>query len=237
MTGSTVTATRRVGKFLFIDLDDQTLIVHLRMSGQLIWRPKGWADPLPAHTHARLELDSDEGLHFIDPRTFGELWVTTPDAPELDHLGPDAFSDADRLDLRRRFKGRRGAIKSLLMNQTFVAGIGNIYADEILWRARIRSDEVPDWLSAGAADRVQQATKEVIATAVELRGSTLRDRQYVDLMGNSGRAQEMHRAYDREGEPCERCATPIARAKLGNRSAYFCPKCQRRIRKPRGRSS
>lgn len=228
-----VLGTRRIGKFLLVDLEDQTLIIHLRMSGQLLWRPDGWDDALLPHTHARLDLSTGESLHFVDPRTFGELWVTDTDVPELGHLGPDALNDRDEWDLVERMSKRRGAIKTLLLDQTFLAGIGNIYADEILWRARVRSDAVAGDLSAAAIGRIEEAISEVIDEAVRLRGSTLRDRRYVDLMGEPGSAHRMHKAYDREGQPCERCGSAIRRAVLGNRSAYFCPRCQRARRSSR----
>lgn len=241
--GHTVKATRRKGKFLLLDLDGEiTLAAHLRMSGQLLWT-KDFNIPVEKHTHARIrfaekkpEADSTQGiptrfapeLRFVDPRTFGELWVTTPDVPELAHLGPDALNELDDWTvLRDAIGNRRSPLKVVLLNQEVVAGIGNIYGDEILWEAKLRGDKPAGELSTHAIKRLHDATGRVMAQAVKSRGSTLRDARYVDLYGLAGEAQRAHNAYDREGEPCPRCGRPIRRITLGGRSAYFCPTCQR----------
>ena len=221
-----VEALRRHGKFLFIDIEGkQTLVAHLRMSGQLLWRSPD--APVVLHTHAQLVFENGERVDFVDPRTFGELWVTTPDVPELWHMGPDAFLERDKWDLRNRMRNRRGNLKALLLNQQFIAGIGNIYADEILWTSRLRADRVPSELSAQAVAKLEVAIAEIIADAVEHRGSTLRDARYTDLFGEAGSYASRHHVYGREGQPCDRCATPIRREAFANRSSHFCPRCQR----------
>lgn len=233
LEGRTVTGTRRIGKYLLIDLSSRagdvvTFVAHLRMSGQLLWTTD-FSIPLVKHTHARIRFDGIEELRFVDPRTFGELWVTTPDVPELDHLGPDALKDlTDWKQLRDRFANKRSPLKTVLLNQEVVAGIGNIYADEILWVARLRGDKAANKTSANAFKRIVAATHEVMAAAVDARGSSLRDQQYVDLYGVAGGAQRSHNVHDQMDEPCPRNdGGTIKRLVIGGRSAYYCPKCQR----------
>ena len=228
LPGRTITGLRRIGKYLLVDLDnDQVLVVHLRMSGQLLWKPDEHAE-LEKHTHARIHFVSGEELRFVDPRTFGELWLSEPDLPEMSHIGPDALNDLPTAnDLAQRFAGRKSGLKSLLLNQQVVAGIGNIYSDEMLWQAKLRYSRTPDSLSKPAVARLHSAMKEILVAAVASRGSSLRDQQYVDLYGNTGGAQLALHAYDREHQPCHRCEHPIKRMSFGGRSTFFCPHCQR----------
>ena len=225
------TGTRRHGKYLVVDCTraDGTvvaMVIHLRMSGQLIHAAPGRA--LAPHTHVRLLLDDGYELRFVDPRTFGEMWVTGPALPDLDHLGPDAIGwSADVAVAAASLRSRRTMIKALLMDQGFVAGIGNIYSDEILHRARVRPDRRAADLSRPAAMRVAGVTASVLGSAIELRGSSLSDAQYVDLSGLPGRAAQMHLVYDREHLPCATCARPVTRIRFGGRSSYFCLRCQR----------
>ncbi len=232
LEGRSLVRAGRHGKYLLIGLDDgATLVVHLRMSGQLLLAASEEASP--PHTHVRLLFDGFTELRFVDPRTFGELFVAGEHDErgrpvELALLGPDPL--VERLDepqLRRLLAGRRAPIKALLLDQHVIAGIGNIYADEILHRARIRPDRPAGTLGPTALGRLASAISEILTEAVELRGSSLRDARYRDLMGEPGDYQAHHAVYDRAGKPCPTCGRPVERLRLRGRSAHFCRRCQR----------
>jgi formamidopyrimidine-DNA glycosylase len=225
--GREIVAVRRHGKYLLLDLDNEAvLVVHLRMSGMLLWAPLAPEIELP-HTHVRLLFASGAQLRFVDPRTFGEVWGTTSVVPELAHIGPDAWNDLSASVLVDQLRSRKSALKIALVNQEVVAGIGNIYADEIAWVARVRPERVASSLSRGVVQRVFEATHEVLELAIASRGSSLADRQYVDLYGEIGDAQSGHRVYARAGEPCLRCGSTIVRLPIGARSAFSCRNCQK----------
>ncbi len=226
LEGRVLEGTDRVGKFLFLRWSGgRDLVVHLRMSGQLRAEQRG-AQRRP-HTHAVMAFDGAGEVHFVDPRTFGELFLLDEARPEgLGHLGPDAL----RLSaghLARALDGRRAPLKALLTDQRVVAGVGNIYADEICFAARVRPDRPAGSLSRPAVARLVAGTTDVLARAIEAGGSTLGDGQYCDLFGQPGSFQLQHAVYGREGLPCRSCARPVARVRLGARSSYFCPRCQR----------
>ncbi len=222
----------RRGKFLALALDsDEALVVHLRMSGQLLLV----ADPtLPRapHTHVVLGLDDGSQLRFVDPRTFGEMYV----AGDLDEhgiprefgrLGVDPLVDGlSAARLGEVISGRRLAIKVALTDQRLVAGIGNIYADEICFRAKVRPDRRCGTLSGAELRRLADATCTILDVAVSARGSSLRDARYRDLMGELGDFQNSHAVYGREGLPCIRCGGRVSRIRLGGRSSFFCGRCQ-----------
>jgi formamidopyrimidine-DNA glycosylase len=217
----------RIGKFLLVPLDDgtDTLVIHLRMSGQLLLTVPEW--PRAKHTHAVLGLSDGRELRFVDPRTFGELFIAPSPVAALAHLGPDPLSAAwSAAVLRRGLAGRTGRLKLLLMDQRFVAGIGNIYSDEALFEARLRFDRPGGSLSVEEVGRLHKAVRKTLREAVQLRGSSLRDAQYVDLFGEPGDYQNRHRVYGREGEPCPRCGGPVRRISLGGRSTFLCETCQ-----------
>jgi formamidopyrimidine-DNA glycosylase len=227
----------RIGKFLLLPLDDgaDTLVIHLRMSGQLLLTTPEW--PLAKHTHAVLGLSDGRELRFIDPRTFGELFVAPspsggPGAPlavpaALAHLGPDPLSaEWSAAVLGRGLAGRTARLTPLLMDPRFVAGIGNIYSDEALFEARLRFDRPAGSLTGKEVGRLHRAIRETLGEAVVHRGSSLRDAQYVDLFGAPGDYQHRHRVYGREGLPCPRCGGPVRRISLGGRSTFFCERCQ-----------
>jgi formamidopyrimidine-DNA glycosylase len=217
----------RIGKFLLIPLDDgaETLVIHLRMSGQLLLTPPDW--PMARHTHAVLGLSDGRQLRFVDPRTFGELFVAPAPVAALAHLGPDPLSARwSAAVLGRGLAGRTGRLKLLLMDQRFVAGIGNIYSDEALFAAGLRFDRPAGSLSGDEVGRLHTAVRKTLREAVAHRGSSLRDAQYVDLFGAPGGYQNRHRVYGREGEPCRRCGGPIRRISLGGRSTFLCETCQ-----------
>jgi len=231
LEGTKINAVGRTGKFLVFRLDSgDRLVAHLRMSGQLL-RAQA-RDPVPKHTHVVMTFTQGGQLRYVDPRTFGELFVGTPEdvaehMPELAELGFDPVDEPmswvvfGELLLRRRQK-----LKTVLLDQTFIAGLGNIYSDEILFQAGLRYDRTPDTLSSMEIRRLYRALVEVMHEAVKHRGSTLSDSQYVDVFGRPGNYQVEHQVYDREGEACRRCRTPIVRVKFQQRSTFFCPHCQ-----------
>jgi formamidopyrimidine-DNA glycosylase len=227
LRGATLGAAGRIGKFLLLPLDDgaDTLVIHLRMSGQLLLTSPEW--PVARHTHAVLGLSDQRELRFVDPRTFGELFVAESPVAALAHLGPDPLSAGwSAAVLRQGLAGRTGRLKLLLMDQRFVAGIGNIYSDEALFEARLRFDRPAGSLDAGEVARLHRAVRSTLREAVAHRGSSLRDAQYVDLFGAPGAYQQRHRVYGREGEPCPRCGGPVRRISLGGRSTFLCETCQ-----------
>jgi formamidopyrimidine-DNA glycosylase len=231
LEGVKITGVARRGKYLVAKLDsDELLVVHLRMSGQLLRAQS--RDPLPKHTHVVLTFTQGGQLRFVDPRTFGELFVTSRDdlaetAPELARLGFDPIDEPlTWVRFGDLLRARVGKLKALLTDQTFVAGIGNIYSDEILWEAGLRGDRTPLSLSAMEVRRLYRAIVEVLHEAIKHHGSTLADRQYVDLAGRPGTYQDLHQVYDREGKHCRRCRAVIVREKFAGRSTFSCPDCQ-----------
>ena len=223
---------RRGGKYLLVGLDgDDVLVVHLGMSGQLL-RARGPKEPLDRHTHVIITFTQGGQLRFVDPRTFGEMFVTTADeltaqVPELAHLGFDPLEEVmSWARFGQMLADRPAALKTLLMDQKFVAGIGNIYSDEILFAAGLRYDRMSDSLSAQEVRRLYRAMVETLTEAVKARGSSLADEQYRDLYGETGDYQGQHQVYDREGLACRRCRNAVVRVKVNGRSAFLCEHCQ-----------
>ena len=234
LEGHTVKSIDRAGKYLLLGLDDgQTLVVHLGMSGQL-QRAKSVKEPKAPHTHVVITFTQGGQLRFVDPRTFGELFVSAapaegePALPELAHLGLRSPRGRHELGevLGAAGSARKAGLKALLMDQEFVAGIGNMYADEILFAAGLRYDRLSNSLSSQEVRRLYRAMVETLAEAVKRRGSSLADEQYRDLFGEVGDYQDQHQAYDREGQACRRCRATIVRVKSGGRSTFFCDHCQ-----------
>jgi formamidopyrimidine-DNA glycosylase len=206
-------------------------MIHLRMSGQVLVAQGG--APRPPHTHVVLHLDDGNELWFVDPRTFGEVVVFDPDhvdveLPDVARLGIDPIADDLSLPvLRRVLRSRHRLLKPLLLDQHVIAGIGNIYADEILHAARLRPDRMSDELSLTSERRLHAAVGEILHAAIDAGGSTLRDAQYVDLMGEGGSYQDAHAVYGRAGERCRTCGVGwIRRTVSAQRSTHYCPKCQ-----------
>ncbi len=237
LTGVRIVSARRRGKYLLCDLDSGgVLMMHLRMSGRVLVVPAG--TPRPPHTHVVMHLSPDgdalrHEMWFVDPRTFGEVVVFDAadehaTAPELARLGPDPIVDGlDEPQLADILRGRRGNLKALLLDQHRIAGIGNIYADEILHRAKLRHDRLPTRLDRGARTRLVDAIHHVLNDAVQKGGSTLDDTQYVGVDGEEGWFQTDHRVYDRAGERCITCRKArIVRRVVAGRSTCFCPRCQ-----------
>ena len=232
LEGHKIMGVQRRGKYLLLKLDGgDVLVVHLGMSGQLL-RAKGPKEPLLKHTHVVVTFTQGGQLRYVDPRTFGELFVTSLDeveaaVPELAHLGFDPLDDVMSWSrFAAMLQSKKTKLKPLLMDQKFIAGIGNVYADEILWAAGLRPDRGSETLSSQEVRRLSRAMVETLQDAIKHRGSSLADEQYRDLFGEVGAYQGEHKVYDREGQPCRRCRTPIARAKAGGRSTFFCPQCQ-----------
>ncbi len=254
LEGTTIKGVARLGKYLLLTLDSgNTLVIHLGMSGQLL-RVKNPKDPKPKHTHVVITFTQGGELRYVDPRTFGEMFVSVHDkeangaapasgprpglaggegqalrrqVPELAHLGFDPIEDLmswDRFGLLLR--QRRTGLKALLMDQQFVSGIGNLYSDEILFSAGLRYDRPADGLSATEIRRLYRSMVETLTDAIKHRGSTLVDEQYRDLFGEAGDYQGSHQVYDREGEPCRRCRNSVVRARIGGRSTFYCEHCQ-----------
>jgi formamidopyrimidine-DNA glycosylase len=232
LEGRKITSVQRRGKYLVIRLDGvEALVVHLGMSGQLL-RAKSAREKPPKHTHVVITFTQGGLLRFVDPRTFGEMFVTKYDdleeqVEELAHLGLDPLETAMSWDLFGRLLAEKKArLKNLLMDQKFIAGIGNVYSDEILFNAGLKWDRMSDSLSQQEVRRLYRAISETLQDAVKYRGSSLADEQYVDLFGQPGEYQLYHQVYDKEGAPCQRCRRPLRRARFSNRSTFFCEACQ-----------
>jgi formamidopyrimidine-DNA glycosylase len=227
VAGQRVLGVTRRAKYLLLNLERGTLILHLGMSGSL--RALTPAPPRRAHDHLDIELDGGTTLRFNDPRRFGSLHFTAGPAAEhrlLAELGPeplDAHFTAEYLHGVTR--GRRVAIKQLLMNSHVVVGVGNIYASEALFRAAVRPGRMARGLSRAETARLVNAVREVLAMAIRVGGTTLRD--YVGVEGNPGYFRQKLFVYERAGLPCRRCGTPVRQRRQGQRSTYFCPACQR----------
>lgn len=227
VTGQSVVAVARRGKYLVVALSSgDRLVIHLRMSGQLLWTQADVARP--KHVHAVLSCGDGRELRFVDPRTFGELFVAEAGAPcpALDGLGAEPL-EVELGAFRALLAGRRRQLKALLLDQAVFAGIGNIYSDEMLFAARLRADRASDTVSAVAARRLHEAMRAVLTEAIEAGGSSLADGQYVDVFGRPGDYRARHRVYGREGRPCPVCGRAIERRVFGQRSTFFCRRCQR----------
>ena len=232
LDGRKINSVGRKGKYLQLKLDDgKVLVIHLGMSGQLL-RAKSAREKMPKHTHVVIVFTQGGQLRYVDPRTFGELFVAAPEdidkeVPELAHLGIDPLEDAMSWAVfGRMLQAKRTKLKPLLMDQKFVAGIGNIYSDEILWTAGLRHDRASDSLTSQEVRRLYRAMVETLQDAIKHRGSSLADEQYRDLFGKTGEYQSQHKVYDREGQACPRCRSTVARLKVGGRSSFYCPQCQ-----------
>lgn len=237
VSGRTVTAARRRGKYLWLALDGtDAVLCHLGMSGQmLISTPQA-----PAQNHLRIALSLDDGfeLRFVDQRIFGGMCFS-PDGAELpgliahiardpldDHFDTDAFS--------QRLRARRTEIKRALLDQSLISGIGNIYADESLWRARLHGQRLASGLRAADVEHLLEHVRDVLTEALAAGGTSF-DALYVNVNGQSGYFDRSLAAYGREGVPCDRCGTPIRRTAFMNRSSFWCPACQPPPRALRGR--
>jgi len=230
LIGRKVLKSDRRGKYVLLSLDNgDVLVVHFAMSGQFVRGNK--RVPLPPHTHVVITFQQGGDLRFVDPRTFGEMFVTTGDGlgkvKELQHIAIDPL---DHVFTWQSFGGqmaqRESKLKQLLMDQKFISGLGNIYSDEVLFAAGLRHGRLSDTLSSQEVRRLYRSLQEVLQEAIRYRGTTLEDEAYLDLFGKPGEFQNELKVYGRQGLPCRRCRTPIETVKVSGRSAYFCPQCQ-----------
>jgi formamidopyrimidine-DNA glycosylase len=230
LTGCRVEGTGRVGKYLVVDTGpDAAVVIHLGMSGQLrVARPSDVAIP---HTHVVWSLDDGHEVRFVDPRTFGQMFRSVVPSSgarpvALSHLGPDALTELEPDRLASALAARRVRLKLRLMDQTAIAGLGNIYTDEVLFRAGVAGSRPAGSLTDPEVERLVTACRSVLTAAIAAGGSSLADAQYVDVFGVPGRYQRVHAVHAREGRPCPACGLPIVRERYGDRSGYGCPRCQ-----------
>jgi formamidopyrimidine-DNA glycosylase len=233
LMGRRIEAVRRRGKYFWFALSSgDALLGHLGMSGQMLLQTPGAADE--KHLRVRFVLTSPDAepleMRFVDQRMFGGLLISDGGAElptEIAHIGRDPLDpEFDRDDVVRRMRRRTVGIKRQLLDQNLVSGIGNIYADEALWRAQLHFDRPGDRLTLAQARDVLGHATTVMQDALG-QGGTSFDALYVNVNGESGYFDRSLHAYGREGEPCDRCGTPLQRAAFMNRSSYFCPRCQR----------
>ena len=253
LEGRSVKSVDRLGKNIAVSLDNgQHLVVHFGMTGQ-VRRAKNAKEPKPKHTHVVVIFTSGEELRFADQRLFGELYVSTPPAegdevevskfarlsiggdglalrrrvPELAHLGLDPFEDQVGWDrFAAVLRSRRVALKVVLTDQDILAGIGNIYADEILFAAGLMYDRVSESLSTIEIRRLHRTIPEVLGEAIKQGGTTLADEMFVNLDGEPGAYQDQLQVHTREGQPCPQCRALVHKVVFHQRATYFCPKCQ-----------
>ncbi len=233
--GAKIALWKRRGKYLLAQLTHPesklagTLGVHLRMTGQLLWLNQ--EESLSKHTRIRLFFEGKKELRFVDIRTFGKVWWVPPNKElteiitGLKKLGPEPFaSDFSPVYLQQRLSRKKRVIKTALLEQELVAGIGNIYADEVLFKSKIRPDAIACDLNSQQIASLHQAIVEVLSLAIEQGGTTFSD--FLNLLGVNGNYGNVAWVYGRTGEPCRVCGSTIERVKLGGRSSHFCPNCQ-----------
>ena len=245
LPGRQIEAVERYGKFMLLRLSPAalsageaengdaaraSLLVHLGMTGQLAPCPA--AQPCAKHTHVWLRLDDGRELRYVDPRRFGRMAYLTGAllAEELTNFGADPLQVSVQ-EFAERIRSRSSRIKALLLDQTVLRGVGNIYADESLWRAKIHPARQGAQLSKKQATTLRKVLQDVLQKAILARGSSISD--FLDAEGQPGEYQRRHRAYGREGKRCFRCAATIRRVLVAGRSSFFCPKCQPAPRSPR----
>lgn len=229
MFGQVIQSMGRRGKYLLFYLTDKVLISHLRMEGKYFYYP----DQVPERKHAHVLIHFEDGgtLVYEDVRKFGTMELLAPELLDAyfvsRKLGPEPTEqDFDLEIFRGALKRSKKPIKSHLLDQTLVAGLGNIYVDEVLWRAKVHPSRTSNSLTAQEARKVHDETINVLGQAVEKGGSTIRT--YTNAFGEDGTMQDFHQVYDKTGEACSRCETIIEKIQLGGRGTHFCPKCQRR---------
>lgn len=226
LAGARIEGVGRRGKVLLLKTEDLLVGVHLRMTGTFTFAEPG--SPMPKHTHLRFSFrGAGYELRYRDIRQFG--WFRLVEPGELEswrvwkELGPDALEVGEE-EFLARLAGRRGRIKPLLLNQSFIAGMGNIYADETLFRARLHPMRTVDTISRAKAAELFHAVQDILREAVECGGSSISD--FEDAEGSLGYFQTRHKVYGRKGSPCPVCGRPIQRTVVGGRSTFFCPSCQ-----------
>jgi formamidopyrimidine-DNA glycosylase len=233
LAGRSLDSARRRGKYLWMSVGEDGLLAHLGMSGQLL----AVEPEIPLSSHVRIQFtfkDDGPDLRFTDQRTFGHMCLV-PDGAELPapiaHIAPDPFEPSfDPVTLTRRLHARHTGVKRALLDQSLVSGVGNIYADEALWRARLHWARPTETLNGPEVSRLLTAVREVLGEALAAGGTSFDD-MYVNVNGESGYFERSLAVYGREDQPCPRCGTPVRRDPFMNRSAYSCPRCQPRPRR------
>ena len=236
LPGRQIARVERFGKFMLLQLArrvaadavQEALLVHLGMTGNLA--PHFAGQPLAKHTHVTLVLDDGRELRYIDPRRFGRMAYLAGEAltAELLRFGAEPLLVAAE-EFSRRIQGSRARIKALLLDQRVLRGVGNIYADESLWSARIHPARSGASLKSAELEILRKALQKILRKAIQMRGSSISD--FVDAEGIAGDYQQHHKAYGREGEKCFRCGAKIKRIIVAGRSTHFCPVCQRAPRR------
>ncbi|HIA54982.1 MAG TPA: bifunctional DNA-formamidopyrimidine glycosylase/DNA-(apurinic or apyrimidinic site) lyase [Candidatus Melainabacteria bacterium] len=236
LTGRTVVAAKRRGKYLLLELDSNAgLGVHLRMSGRLIVADEKHREA--QFLRVLIKLKSGRELRFEDMRVFGRMWYVPPGEdflkviPALQELGPEPLEGLTAEHLVSAFRGKKQAIKTALLDQTIIAGLGNIYADEVLFQTGIHPLSLAGSITEGDAEKLVVAIAKTLKKAIKHGGTTLRD--YANSEGVNGNYQHQSWVYGREDEPCRVCGTEIERIKLAGRSAHFCGNCQKKLRRKR----
>ncbi len=226
LTGQMATGVGRRGKWVMISLSSgDTLLVHLRMTGQLVLEPRGCPDD--RHVRVLFFLDDGRCLRFSDARKFGRLWLVDDPAEVLGKLGPEPLgADFTAARLREMLARRRGRIKPLLLDQHFLAGLGNIYTDEALWQACIHPLRRADTLTSVEVRRLHRAIHSVLRAAIARGGTTLSDGTFQQADGRSGEFASRLAVYGRAGKSCPRCGMAIERIRVSQRGTHFCPHCQ-----------
>ena len=239
LPGQSIAAVQRYGKFMLLrlggtnsarlqDAEPAALLVHLGMTGML--RPQATSDPQLKHTHVVMQLDDGRELRYVDPRRFGRMAYLSGDLlqRELLRFGADPL-ETGLEEFIENIGKRRARIKALLLNQSVLRGVGNIYADESLWKAKIHPAQLGSRLKREQLRRLYVELQKILLKAIALRGSSISD--FLDAEGAPGEYQQHHRVYGREGKACSRCKARIRRVIVAGRSSYFCPTCQKA---PRG---
>lgn len=225
IAGQTVRAINRRGKYILIELEHDTLVVHLKMSGRLYVADAKSTNEADRWVHVRFDLDNGKQLRFSDVRKFGRVYLTNDLASLLAHLGPEPLSDDFTLEgFRAGMEGRKRAIKAQLLDQEFVAGVGNIYADEALFRAGIHPAAAAGTLTAEETARLQQTIHDALVDGIKHEGASINWYRKPD--GQKGESQNHFYVYGRTGLPCRQCGTAINKIRVAQRGTHFCPLCQ-----------
>jgi formamidopyrimidine-DNA glycosylase len=239
--GQKIAFWSRRGKYLLAHFTENKafLGVHLRMTGQLLWLSQD--SPLHKHTRVRLFFSNGQELRFVDTRTFGKMWWVKGQSPEaiitgLQKLGPEPFDSQFNNDyIAQNLKKSKRLIKTILLDQELVAGVGNIYADEALFQSGIHPQAIASSLTLAQVDKLRQAIIEVLSKSIANGGTTFSD--FLHVTGVNGNYGGVAWVYGRTGQPCRVCETPIEKVKIGGRSSHFCPNCQAEVPLPNGEGS
>ena len=225
ITGQSVSAVDRRGKYILVKLEHDTLVVHLKMSGRLYVADASSTNEADRWVHVRFDLDKGQQLRFSDVRKFGRVYLTSDLAKLLGHLGPEPLSEEFTLaGFRAGMHGRKRAIKAQLLDQEFVAGVGNIYADEALFRAGIHPSTAAGTLNADETARLRGTIRDALQSGIKHEGASINWYRKPD--GQKGESQNHFTVYGRTGLPCLHCGTAISKIRVAQRGTHFCPECQ-----------